>query len=158
MKPALLGVLLAIQSVGITWLHFRSSTYPYTMAQPSSFRHVVLKDAMQRPVDYFFPSLGSTTTNVNVYAVARLGAPYARSYLHMLGGKHIHNSGMVVIMGKKRHVVIAQFHGLAGKWTVEEVTIAVGSRMWYLTASYVWRYHKLRPIMMRMLHSFSPHA
>lgn len=153
---ATLTLLLSVQTTGISWIPFHSQTYPYSILQPSSFRHVLFKDTSNRSVDFFFPSLGSSTTNLNVYADVEAGAINEMGYLRALGGKKIHISGHILIDHKRRPLIAANFSGLAGKWTMEQVSFKQGGRVWHLTASYAVQYRSLRTIMLHMLRSFHP--
>jgi hypothetical protein len=138
-----------------TWIQFTSSILPYSVSQPSSFRHVILQT--DHKSDYFFPNLGSFTTNVNVYA----DPPPARSddisYLRDFGGQHVTAEGTINILGKKRRLVRAQFKGVAGQWIEERVSFAAGGLFWHATVSYDVRYHKLLPVMLHVLTTFRLH-
>jgi len=58
---------VALAGTKITYEPFVSTLYPYRLLQPSSFRHVVLVDLNGHMVDYFYPALGSSVTNVNIF-------------------------------------------------------------------------------------------
>jgi hypothetical protein len=147
------AVLLA--GVSIHWGQFQSSTYPYTIAQPSSFRHVVIADALGNRSDYFFPVLtGSFSTNVNVSATRGGGVQDATQYLRSNNGHDIHVNGSVQIMGKHLPLMKASFAGLAGPWIEEQVSFAAGGYFWRLTASYEPRFKSLRKTMIQMIQSF----
>jgi hypothetical protein len=146
--PGFLAALALLTTVGspVTWTRVQSSLYPYTIEQPSSFRHVVLQDATNRRVDYFFPSLGSFTTNLHVSAVHG-GASSAETR----GGT---TSEVVRLAGHQRPLRRREMHGVAGRWTMEQVTFTGCGLTWSLTLSYAPQYRSLRPTMLRMLTSF----
>jgi hypothetical protein len=155
MGPGVLRVvnILAFSGILVSWSSFRSGTYPYTISRPSSFRHAVLQNAEGQRVDYFFPSLGSRTTNVNVAAVPARDADDEASFLKASGGKHVRQSGWIRIMGHRVRIVCADY-SVYWSWRVEQVGFVSHGRFWRLTMSYDPRYRKLRPIMLRMLRSF----
>lgn len=140
--------------VSVTWSHFNSTTYPYTITQPSSYRHIVLRDTANRQVDYFFPSLGSFTTNVNVYAFPGATAPDEMQYLRSMGGQHVQRAGWLRLAGSRRQMVRADFRGVTGRWTMMQTDFVAHGLVWRLTASYDVRYSKLRGTLMRILRSF----
>jgi hypothetical protein len=138
-----------------TWLPFRSTVYPYTMTPPSGFKYVVLLDDSNHKIDYYFPSLGSFVTNINIYAARGQTALDEQAYLHSLGAWHVRRSGWIVIMGRRLPLMRGDFHGLVGRWTVEQVSLAACGMVWRLTISYDVRYAKLRSSMVRALQTFT---
>src|SRR5438309_373245 len=62
-------------SATVTWTPFHSTLYPYSISQPSSFRHLTVQVAPNQFNDFFYPSVGSSTTNVNVSAIAGRDLP-----------------------------------------------------------------------------------
>lgn len=139
----------------ITWSCFHSRLYPYIIGQPSSFQHVVMQDVAGHPTDYFFPSLGRFTTNVNIDAV-RKGRLVAESrYLRSLGARSIERTDSLRIGRQHLFLVRAEFEGLAGKWTLEQAALLACGRAWRLTMSYdPLSRTELRPLMLAMLRSF----
>lgn len=147
--------LLSVAGVKVNWLPFSSTVYPYTVSQPSSFRHYVFQDAANRSVDYFFPSLGSYTTNVNIYAVPGHDVANEKEYLRSIGASNVHRSMWLTLMGQRRPLICGDFKGLVGHWTIEQTTFATPGLVWRLTASYDIRYRKLmRSTLIRILKSF----
>lgn len=146
---------IMLSGISITWHRVSSKIYPYSMSQPSSYRHVVLRDASNRPADYFFPSLGSFVTNVNVYAYRGWRAPDEEQYLSSLGGQRIHHDGSIMVARHRYAIISAHFRGIADHWTMEQTTFVANGFVWRLTASYEDRFHHLRSILLRMLRSFS---
>src|SRR5579875_2738106 len=116
--PFWVSFLLAASSTTVSWITFHSTIYPYTVAQPSSFRHVVLMDTDNHRVDYFSPALGSFTTNVNIYAVPGHAVPNEAAYLRSIGGKHVHVSGRLTLLGKPLPLIMGDFSGIAGHWEI----------------------------------------
>ncbi len=145
---------LLLSGYSITWHRFSSKTYPYSISQPSSYRHVVLRDTSNRPADYFFPALGSFATNVNVFAHPGSHAPNEAAYLQSLGGNEIHRDGWVTVGGHRMDIVTAHFRGIAAHWTMEQTSFVANGLVWRITASYEDRFRRLRPILLRMLRSF----
>ncbi|HEX6506475.1 MAG TPA: hypothetical protein VF221_02480 [Chloroflexota bacterium] len=141
-------------SITITWTRFHSTTYPYSILQPSSFRHTMLPNVNGMTIDYFFPSLGSFTTNVNVVASPAKSLVNQVAYFRSIDGTNVHRSGWLIIMGKKRPLIQADFGGLAGKRRLEQICFVANGTMWQLTASYDLKYRNLRRTMLRMLQSF----
>ena len=135
-----------------TWIPFRSDIYPYTIQQPSSYRHIVIVNTDKHKVDYFFPSLGSSVTNVNIYADRTYVRP--RTYLRSIGGSHVHRSGWLHIMGRSLPLTCADFSGITARWTIEQVDFRAHGRVWHLTASYEHRFRGQRGLMMHMLRTF----
>jgi len=158
MIPAV-RTLAAVLFAGITTttIHFSSTLYPYSIDQPSSFRHIIFTDTDNHRVDYFFPALGSFTTNANIYAVPGRDAPDEQTYLHSIGGHHVKRSARISIAGQLRPVMRGDFKGIAGRWTIEQVTFAAHGYVWHLTASYDVKYKKMRPILIAILSSFKLH-
>lgn len=145
---------MVLARVSVSWTPFHSSLYPYSISQPSSFRHVVLPNTANQQVDYFFPSKGSFPTNVNVVAAPGHAVRDEVAYLKEINGHNIHRSAWVRIMGHREALMHADFNGLAGRYVVEQVRFADGDTVWQLTASYESKYRKMRPLMLRMLASF----
>lgn len=145
---------LVLAGVSISWTPFRSSVYSYSISQPSSFKHVVLPNTANQQVDYFFPSVGSFPTNVNIVATPGTTVPNQVAYLRRMNGHNIHRSAWIKIMGQREALMHADFSGLAGKFSVEQVLFAFKGTVWQLTASYEPRFRNMRPLMLRMLRSF----
>lgn len=145
---------LVLAGVSISWTPFRSSVYSYSISQPSSFRHIVLPNTANQQVDYFFPSVGSFPTNVNVVAVPGTAVQNPVKYLKQMGGRNVHRSAWFDIMGQHLALVHADFDSLAGKFSIEQVRFAYKGTVWQLTASYELRFRTMRPLMLRMLKSF----
>jgi hypothetical protein len=148
-----LGVVV-LASVSVSWTPFHSSLYPYSISQPSSFKHVVLPNTANQKVDYFFPSIGSFPTNVNIVATPGHAARDEVAYLKGISGHHIRRIGWLKIMGRRLAVMHADFNGLAGKYSVDQIRFGYKDTVWQLTASYETKYRKMRPMMLRMLASF----
>jgi len=140
--------------VGVRYQTFHGTQYPYTMSVWTSMRHTVFMDTSGHQIDYFFPSLGSFTTNVNVWAEPGTMLQPEVVLLQAQGGTHIHRVDSVRINGKRRSMLQADFHGLAGHYVEDQVSFSAAGRTWHLTASYDVRFRKLRPRFMRMLHTF----
>lgn len=150
------GALL-LSGITISWIHFDSNIYPYSITQPSSFRHLVLPTASDQKIDYFFPSLGSTTTNVNISATRGNAAVDVRQYLRSVEGTHVRKVGWLRIMGRNLTLTRADFKGYFGRYAEEQVSFTAGGYAWRLTASYDLRYSNLRNTMLRMIRSFTVH-
>jgi hypothetical protein len=137
-----------------SWIPFHSSTYPYTLEQPASFRHVILANTANQKVDFFFPSLGSFTTNVNI--LAQPGRPLSdeKTLLQAMNGHDVHRSGWLTIMGHRLPVIHADFDSLAGKYSIEQIRYTDGTTSWQLTASYEPKYRSLRSTMLKMIGTF----
>jgi hypothetical protein len=150
--PALSAIVLA--GVTVTWSRFHSNTYPYSVLQPSSFRHAVLSNTANQQVDYFFPSLGSFTTNFNVEATPGHSMRDEASYLRSENGHNIHRVGWLRIAGQKVALMHANFGGLAGNYSIDQVCFMAGSKVWQLTASYDAKFRSLRATLLKMLRSF----
>ncbi|GAC1445429.1 MAG: hypothetical protein NVSMB52_06510 [Chloroflexota bacterium] len=146
--------IIVLSKVIITWMPFVSTVYPYAIMQPSSFQHLLVHGTSDTNVDYFFGAQGSSVTNVNIDAVPGQISQSPRIYLQKKDARHIRKGGTVTILGEKRRLWDADFHGLAGPWTVETTSFAARGWIWKLTISYEKHTQKLRPIMMRMLQSF----
>jgi hypothetical protein len=141
--------------IKIEWFPFPSAIYPYTVSQPSSFRHIVLQDLASHNVDFFFPSLGSYTTNVNIYAVPGTKAGNEKDYLQSIGGHNIRRSTWLNIAGKKVPLMCGNFKGLVARYTLEQSTFAADGLVWHLTMSYDMKYRKLmRPTLLKIIKSF----
>jgi hypothetical protein len=150
--PFLGTVVLA--GVSVSWAPFHSSLYPYSISQPSSFKHVVLPNTANLQVDYFFPSIGSFPTNVNIVAKPGRDMRNEVAYLKGINGHNIFRSGWLKIMGHREALMHADFDGLAGKYSVEQIRFVYKDTVWQLTASYEPKYRKMLSIMLRMLSSF----
>jgi hypothetical protein len=155
MGPGLLRVvnILAFSGILVSWSSFHSVAYPYTISRPSSFRHAMLQNAAGQRIDYFFPSLGSLTTNVNIVAVPARHADNEAAYLKASGGLHVRQSGWVRIMGRRLRLICADYK-VYWSWRVEQVSFVSHGLFWRLTASYDPKFRSLRPVMLRMLRSF----
>jgi hypothetical protein len=151
---ARVSAILAFSGITVTWVPFRSPTYPYRILQPSSYKYLAIDDTSGRPHDYFFPSLGSQITNVNIYC-DHLNAA-AKKELQTAGAKHIQSDGRILIDGSRRVLFKGQFRGLIQNWTEERTVFAEHGRVWHLTISYEPRFRSQRPIMIKMLKSFKP--
>jgi hypothetical protein len=154
------GALGAVVLVGITvkWSLFNSTVYPYTITQPSTFKHEVLTSSTGQLVDYFFAvGLGSFTTNVNISASRGTQSLTADDLLRADNGTDVKQSGWLRVMGHNLRLTRATFRGLVGTWIEEAVTFTAGGYSWRLTASYDPRYKSLRSTMLRMLSSFKLH-
>lgn len=148
-------VTAAVAAAGITWIQFSSTLYPYTISQPSSFRHVVLRDnGSGRPGDYFYPVLGSTTTNLSVYAYPGRTALNQEDMLRMHGGEHVRRIGWLHLAGMRVPLVHADFRGLTGRWSVDQVSFVARGLVWVITTSCDPRYLSIHPTMMHMMRSF----
>lgn len=145
---------IALSGVSFTWHRYTSDVYPYSIEQPSSYRHIVLHDTANRAVDYFFPSVGSFTTNVNIYAFPSSQASNEGAYLRSVGGRNIHPDGGIKVAGKWVPLTVSRFRGIAAHWTIEQATYFNQGMVWRITASYEDRFRHLRPILLRMLRSF----
>src|SRR5947209_5978001 len=133
-----LAVVMLISVAGgikISWVPFASTVYPYTIQQPSSYRHIVYPDASGRKIDYFAPGLGSFVTNVSIYATAGPSQGQATA-MRESGARSIHVSGHLVIAGKRRSLVCGDWHGIAGQWREEQIEFTSGGLVWPITMSY----------------------
>lgn len=153
-KKGITGLLALVTLAGITikWIPFHSHVYPYSVLQPSSYRHDVIQDTSGQKVDFFFPTLGSSVTNVNIYCDDSNSGTVKR--LQSIGGTHVHRSAWMTIMGKRYPVIYADFSSYGQYWTLEQITVPMQGRIWHLTASYAHKFRNQRPIMMKMLRSF----
>lgn len=155
MRGIIGAVLLGGSTVSLTWQPFASKLYPYSISQPSSFRHEVITTASGSQVDYFFPAFtGSFPTNVNVSAVRGTDVQDEVRYLQEHNGHHVQRVGFLKFMGRHHAIVRADFDGLTGKWVEEQISFPASGYFWRITASYEPRFRRLRPLMLRMLASF----
>jgi len=145
--------VVVLTSIAITWNTFSSTTYPYTIDQPSSFQHIVTTNGGEVR-DAFFPGLGSFTTNVNIYGTRASVFRDERVHRGNRNDQIRRPCGSIRIMGRRRTLLCTSFHGLAGKWAIEQVIFAANGYVWHLTASLDLRYLSWRGIMHRMLRSF----
>jgi hypothetical protein len=145
---------IVLASVSVSWTPFHSTLYPYRISQPSSFKHVALTNTAHQRVDYFFPSVGSFPTNVNILARPRRMLRDGGACLKQRDGYHVYRSGWLRIMGRREPLMRADFHGLAGKYSIEQVCFVQKNTVWQLTASYETKYRTMRSMMLRMLASF----
>lgn len=143
-----------LTGVTVKWTLFSSALYPYAMSAPSSFRHEVIVSANGQKADYFFASgLGSFTTNVSVSASRTQTVSDEITFLRSHNGHRVRRSGWLRVMGHRLALIRADFHGLTGRWTQEQVSFQAHGYTWRLTASYAPRFRRLRPVMLRMLSS-----
>jgi hypothetical protein len=154
--PLLGAVVLA--SVSVSWTRFHSAVYPYSISQPSSFKHVALTNRANQQVDYFFPSKGSFPTNVNIVATPGHVMGGAGLCLKGSNGARVYRSGWLTIMGQREPLMRVDVDGLAGKYSVEQVCLVMKDTVWRLTASYDTKYRRMRAMMLRMLASFRLNA
>jgi hypothetical protein len=137
----------------VTWKRVSSNIYPYSIYQPSSFRHLVVRETSNLLADYYYPSLGSSITNLNVKATKGT-LPKNPESNQSLTGRPAKRSGWVNIAGHRCPLMRTDFKGLIGQWTVERVTFGSHGLVWYVSASYDHRYRNLRPQLLRMMRSF----
>lgn len=149
--------MFALAGVTGQWTHFVSKTYPYTISRPSSFRPASVVEASGLKVDYFFPPIGSFTTNVNVCSYLGTRAPNEAAYLRSLGGRNVHRSMRLYLAGRWRPFYAAHFAGPVGGWTLEQTSFVARSRVWRLTASFADQHRSMRSILVQMLRSFRLH-
>lgn len=149
--------ILATTSLTTTWVTYHSSTYPYSIGEPLSFRHLAIQTTSNRNVDFFFPSLGSSVTDVSIYATNRRGAGGEVTLLRSQGGVNIRQSGSLSLGAHRYPVMQADFRSLGIRWRTEGISFGAQGMVWYLTASYDLKYRYLRPTMLRMLASFRLH-
>lgn len=150
-------MLVAVIGAGFSshWSRFHSTIYPYTISLPSTFRHQTGQTSAGDPVDYFFPGqLGSFTTNVNIVATRGADPVNEMAYLRARGGHHVRISGRIRLMHRWVSITRADFAGLTGPWTEQQVAFAAGGYIWRVTASYIPRYRKLWPTMRKMIGTF----
>jgi hypothetical protein len=157
--PRLLGRGVAgiavLSGLIVTWLPFHSTLHPYSVSQPSSFKHAVITlDAGSERVDYFSPPLGSAVTNVIVEARPGTTLMNSVSYLRSIDGHNIRRSGFISLAGQRRDLMRADFNGYAGKYTIEEVTFVASGYCWRLSISYAHKFRYLRSLMLRMIQTF----
>jgi hypothetical protein len=151
------GAAATILLAGVTlhWSPFNSTLYPYSIQQPSSFRHEPGVTADGIKVDYFFPVLtGSFVTNVSISATRGTTMVNPVSYLHSLNGRNVRQMGWLTVNGKKKPVMCADFSGLTSRWTEEQVSFAANGYVWHLTASFEPKFKKQLKTMLKMLQSF----
>src|SRR5579872_4073224 len=120
---------------GTSWARFKSKLYPYSILQPSSFRHIVLPIDDEQKSDYFSPGFGSYTTSVTISASHGAVLNSVRD-LPSHGGTHVKSVGTLPILGHPVALTKASFHGLAGTWVEEQATFSAGGYAWRMTASY----------------------
>lgn len=149
--------LLSVSSARVTWTRVSSTFYPYSASMPSSYKYIDLPDTTGRRVDYFFPGLGSFTTNANIYADSDHTVFNERDYLRSLGAYNVHQSGTLKVMGHKLALICGDFRNIIGRWRLEQTTFTAGNLVWHLTASYDPRFRKARPTLLRILSSFQLH-
>lgn len=155
--PKVLFVLLlsavAAGNVRVNYDPFSSAIYPYRVMQPSSFRHVVLPDPLGHNIDYFYPSLGSAVTDVNIYAD---GGPLINmtNLLKQSGAYRVRRSGYLKIGGVRVGLVSGDRRGYPGHWREERAEFVAGGRVWHITMSYLLRYQNMRGAMLHMVRSF----
>jgi hypothetical protein len=145
---------IVLASVSVSWIPFHSALYPYRISEPSSFKHVTLTNTAHQRVDYFFPSVGSFPTNVNILARPRRTLRDGGACLKQRDGHRVYRSGWLTIMGHREPLMRADFRGLAGNYSVEQVCFVQKNTVWQLTASYEAKYRTMRSMMLRMLASF----
>jgi hypothetical protein len=151
------GALGAVVLIGITvkWSPFSSTIYPYTISQPSTFKHQPATTPSGQQFDYFFADgLGSFTTNVNITAQRGNKVAHELAVFRSEGASKPKQDGWLRVMGHNLRLNHFVTHGLAGTWIEERVTFVAGGYTWVLTASYDPRYKNLLPTMLRMLGSF----
>src|SRR5436305_829647 len=76
------------------------------------------------------------------------------SYLRSIDGHNIKLVGRMNVAGKDRKIMKADFTGLAGKWSIEQVCFAAKGYVWRLTASWDPKVKSLLPTMLHMLKTF----
>jgi len=151
------AVAFGAAGVGVVWSPFSSTIYPYSISQPSSFKHIVIRDTANIPVDYFFPALGSSTTNLHVKAVpgSESAIQDQVKVLRDLGGQHIRRTGWMQLAGQRLALICADFNTYAGRYTIERVSFTARGLVWDITASYDLKFRKkIRPTLLRMMRSF----
>ncbi|MCA1595231.1 MAG: hypothetical protein LC772_02225 [Chloroflexi bacterium] len=146
---------VAFTGISIIWLPFASSVYPYTISQPSSFQHLIIRDTSnQQQVDYFFGGQGTAFTNVNIAAVKGSRVEKPVQYLQSKDATHIRRGGVITILGKRRRWTLAKFHGLVARWSVETTTFVAGGWTWRMTVSHDAPNKRLIPLMEKMVRTF----
>lgn len=143
-----------VTNVGVNWVHFQSTSYPYSISQPSSFRHIVFQNIDGRSVDLFSPGLGSSTTGVSIFATVGRPSMTVAQTLRSRGGKKIHRSGWLNLAGQRCPLIYANFHAMIGRYTEEAVMFTAGGLTWSIFISYEPRYRSLRNTMLHMVQSF----
>jgi hypothetical protein len=147
--------IAVLTGITVTWSPYHSSLYPYSIAEPSSFKHAVLTlDASGQKVDYFSPPVGSAVTNVTVVATAGDAPRSATSYLRSIDGHDIKSVGSLSVAGARRELIRANFDGYPGKWTIEEMSFEANGYYWRISMSYARQFKNLRSVMLKMLRSF----
>jgi hypothetical protein len=149
-----LGAIVAFSGITVTWSPFKSTTYPYVVLQPSSYKYVTFQNTAGHDVDYFFPSLGSQITSVSIYADGTMSSVAAG--LQSLGAKNVHIAAKLPVDGKLRTLTAGDFSGIPGQWTIEQMCFRDAGQVWHLTLSYDHRYRDQRHIMIKILKSFHP--
>jgi hypothetical protein len=142
-----------VSAATVNWKRVSSTIYPYSISQPSSFRHLVVRETSNLLADYYWPSLGSSITNLNVKAT-KGSVPKSLAADESLSGKPAKRSGWMLIAGHRSPLMRTDYKALVGQWTVERVTFASHGLVWYVSASYEHQYRSLRPQLLRMMHSF----
>jgi hypothetical protein len=151
--------IAVLSGITVTWSTFHSTLHPYSMSQPSSFKHIVLTlDAGMERVDYFSPPLGSAVTNVIVEATPGTTLMNSVSYLRSIDGHNVRRSGFIPVAGQRRELIRADFNGYAGKYSIEEVTFVANGYCWRLSMSYAHKLKYLRSLMLRMIQTFKLNA
>jgi len=144
----------SLTGIHIAWTHFSSDLYPYSVMQPSSFKHIVLEDAAQHKIDYFYPALGSFTTNVNIWGERTDPPPDGKREIKALGGRDVRKVGMLKVMGEGRPLVRGNFRGIGGRWIIEQVDFRSKGWTWHLTASFDPKYKRYLGTMLHILRTF----
>ena len=151
--PALVGAVL-FSGTTITWTTFHSSLYPYSISQPSSFNHYEIAVNPDLKADYFYPLVGSATTNVNITATPGREVPNETLYLRSLDGRNIRRTAWVNLAGQRVALMCADFQSVMGKYRIEQLSFLWGGMLWHVTMSYALRFKSMRSLMLRMLQSF----
>lgn len=149
------GIVGVVSLVGVTTTYSRvnSSVYPYSIREPSTFRHVVIPNDGEQNVDLYAPPIGSAPTAVTVYA-EHDGGQNAIEYFITHHGRNVHRSAWVTIMGRKMALECADFNSFGVHYRQEEVTFHARGYFWRLTISYELRYRSYRPVLLKMLGTF----
>lgn len=146
----------APDGVRVRYLPFTSTLYRYTLMQPDSFRHIVLRDPVGRQVDYFYPALGSSVTDVNIYAERHNHLDDQAAILRVTGAVRVRVSGHLAVGHMKIAIVSGDRSGIPGKWREEGAEFIENGQVWHMTMSYLFKYASLRPMMLHMLETFRP--
>ena len=148
--------IFALAGVVVTWSRTSSTIYPYSIEQPSSFRHEVVRDgALNVAGDFYWPTPpGSSITNLNVKAVPGSRVKDGSASLRSQSGRNVHRISWMHLAGQREPLIRADFKGIPGRWTIEQVTFVARGLVWYVTASYDVKYRKFRPMLLRMMKSF----